>query len=173
MWEKVKAMIGAAAPLVGSLIGGPAGGAVGSLVASALGVENTPQAIEQAISTDPDAMVKLKQLEYEHAQELKRLALEEGRLALEEQREFLADTQHARNKHHDHWMPSLLVLLLCAMVTGMFTALFFGEPSAAYSQVLIMIAGTVLGAFGTGVAFWLGSSKGSVDKSKQLKLQGG
>lgn len=173
MWEKVKSLIGSAAPLVGTLIGGPAGGAVGGLVANALDVENTPEAIEQALVNDTEALFKLRQLEKEHEQELKRLSIEEGRLALETKRANLADTQHAREQHKDHWMPSLLALLLCAMVAGMFAALFFGEPSKEYAQVLIMISGTVLGAFGTGVAFWLGSSKGSADKSKKLNLQGG
>lgn len=166
MWEKVKTLIGSAAPLVGTLLGGPAGGVAGGLVASALGVENSPKAIEAALVDDPQAFVKLKAMEQAYTVELQKLALEVRRAEL-------ADTQDARAQHKDHWMPSLLVLLLCAMVTGMFAALFFGEPSKDYAQVLIMIVGTVLGAFGTGIAFWLGSSKGSADKSKQLKIRGG
>ncbi len=173
MWDKVKSLLGSAAPLIGTVIGGPGGGAVGAMVASALGVENTPEAIEQALINNPNAILEIKKLELENAQELKRLAIEEGRLALEEKRAELADTQHAREEHKDHWMPSGLMLILSVMVSGMFAALFFGEPSETYAQVLIMIAGTVLGAFGTGVAFWLGSSKGSADKSKLMKPLGG
>ncbi|UXI00431.1 hypothetical protein [Photobacterium sp. TY1-4] len=173
MWEQVKSLIGDAAPLVGTLLGGPAGGAVGSMVASALGVQNTPEAIEHALVTDTEALYKLRKLESEHELELKRLAIEDGKLKVAEQQARLKDTQHAREQHKDHWMPSLLALLLCVMVTGMFAALFFGEPAQEYAQVLIMITGTVLGAFGTAIAFWLGSSKGSMDKGKQLKLQGG
>ena len=29
MWDKIKSLIGSAAPLIGAVIGGPAGGAVG------------------------------------------------------------------------------------------------------------------------------------------------
>ena len=54
------------------------------------------------------------------------------------------------------------------MVGGMFISLFLLEPPERFDQVIIMIAGTVLGAFTTAVAFWLGSSKGSADKTKQL-----
>ncbi len=173
MWDKIKSLLGSAAPLIGTVIGGPAGGAVAGMVASALGVDSSPEAIERALINNPDALLEIKKLELENAQEFKRLAIEEGRLALDEKRAELADTQNAREQHKDHWMPSALVLILALMVSGMFTALFFGEPSESYAQVLIMIAGTVLGAFGTGVAFWLGSSKGSSDKSKQLKPLGG
>ncbi|WP_330959064.1 hypothetical protein [Photobacterium sp. 53610] len=173
MWDKVKQLIGTAAPMVGTLIGGPAGGAVGGLVASALGVDNTPDAIEHAIKNDPDAFLKLKQIEMEHAQELKRLSLEEGRLAMESARIAMADTQHAREQHRDHWMPSALAISMVGMVALMFTALLFGPPMPErYDSVLMIIVGAVLTAFSTAIAYWLGSSKGSVDKTKHLKTGG-
>lgn len=34
-----------------------------------------------------------------------------------------------------------------------------------------MLIGAIIGSFGTGIMFWLGSSKGSSDKSEQLALQ--
>ena len=169
MWNRIKNMMGSAAPLIGTLIGGPAGGLVGGMVASVLGVENTPQAIEQELKNNPDALVKLKALESEERIKFKALALQSSQLALEERKAELQDTQHARTQHKDHWMPSLLTLALALMVTGMFGALFIVEPPQQFDQVVIMIAGAVLGAFGTSVAFWLGSSKGSADKTKQLK----
>ena len=63
MWDKVLELIGDAAPTVGGLLGGPAGVAVGGLVAKALGVEDKPEAIEEALKNDPDALVKIKELE--------------------------------------------------------------------------------------------------------------
>ena len=73
-----------------------------------------------------------------------------------------------KTKMTGHWMPSALTLVLALMVCGMFLALFLIPPSEAYGQVLIMIAGTVSGAFSTAVAFWLGSSQGSWEKQKTL-----
>ncbi|WP_120510963.1 hypothetical protein [Photobacterium salinisoli] len=168
MWDKVKALLAGSAPLVGSLLGGPAGGAVGTMVASALGVESTPEAIEAALRTDPDALLKIRQLESDERVALRKLKLQETGLLLDFEKAKLADTQNARQQHRDHWMPWALTLTLSVMVSGMFASLFFGNPPQDYAQVLIMIAGTVMGAFGTGVAFWLGSSQGSVTKSKQL-----
>lgn len=169
MWETVKSLIGSAAPMIGTVIGGPVGGAVGAMVASTLEVDNTPEAIEEALKSNPDATLKLKSLEAEHEQQLKKLALQASEIALEEKKAELADTQHARKSHKDHWMPSALTMTLAMMVAGMFAALFYFEPIQRYDQVVIMIAGSVLGGFGTAIAYWLGSSKGSADKSKQLK----
>jgi hypothetical protein len=73
-----------------------------------------------------------------------------------------------KTKMTGHWMPSALTFVLALMVCGMFLALFLIPPSEAYGQVLIMIAGTVSGAFSTAVAFWLGSSQGSWEKQKTL-----
>ncbi|MFT7680629.1 MAG: gas vesicle protein [Moritella dasanensis] len=169
MWENIKSLLGSSAPLIGTLIGGPAGAAVGGLVANALGVENTPVAIERALQNNPDAMVAIKKLESEERISLKQLALQASAIALDERKAELADTQNARTSHKDHWMPSAMTIILAVMVTGMFGALFAFEPPKNYDQVIIMTAGSVLGAFGTAVAFWLGSSRSSADKTKQLK----
>jgi len=63
VWDSIKDTVGSVAPIAGSLLGGPAGGAVGSLIASALGVDNTPDAVAAAIKADPDAAIKLRQIE--------------------------------------------------------------------------------------------------------------
>lgn len=58
-WKDIAATAGKFAPMVGTLLGGPAGAAIGSLVAVALGTANTPDAINAAIATDPQAALKL------------------------------------------------------------------------------------------------------------------
>ncbi|MDW6004730.1 hypothetical protein SBX37_17880 [Vibrio mangrovi] len=164
----MKSLIATAAPLIGGLLGGPAGSGVGALIADKLGVEPTPESIEAALKSDPDALLKITQMESDERVALRKLKLKETALLLDYEQAKMADTQDARRQHRDHWMPWVLTLILALMVSGLFAALFFGQPPQAYAQVLIMIAGTVLGAFGTGVAFWLGSSQGSVVKNKQL-----
>ena len=63
MWNKIKELIGDSAPIVGGLLGGPAGAAVGGLISKALGVENNVSAIEKELINNPDAFLKLKELE--------------------------------------------------------------------------------------------------------------
>ena len=93
MWDKVKNIVGTAAPMIGTLIGGPAGTAVGSLVASALGVENTPAAIEQELKNNPEALVKLKQLEFENQVQLKKIAFQHAALRKRRTKSDLGSTK--------------------------------------------------------------------------------
>jgi len=63
VWDSIKDTVGSVAPIAGSLLGGPAGSAVGSMIASALGVSNTPDAVAAAIKADPQAAIKIRQIE--------------------------------------------------------------------------------------------------------------
>lgn len=55
------ALIKAGAPVIGTALGGPLGGAaggmLGGILANALGVENTPEAVQEAITTRDPAEV--------------------------------------------------------------------------------------------------------------------
>ncbi|TDX29113.1 holin (3TMs family) [Modicisalibacter xianhensis] len=62
-WGDVKDAVAKYAPLAGAALGGPSGAAVGSILASVLGVEATPEAVQRAIQTDPEAAIKLRQVE--------------------------------------------------------------------------------------------------------------
>ena len=104
MWDKVLELIGDAAPVVGTMLGGPAGAAVGGLVAKALGVDNTPEAIEEALKNNPDALVRLKELEV--SKELAILEaqyknkIEDNRAAEHGVNLVMADKQNARGSAH-------------------------------------------------------------------------
>lgn len=169
MWSSVKSLLGGAAPLVGSLLGGPAGASVGSLIASALGVKNTPQAITSELKNNPEALLKIKQLESDERVALRELSLKEAALALDKRKANLADTANARREHKSNNMPSVLTLVLAAMVAGIFAALFFAKPPEGYDQVIIMMAGAVVGAFGTAVAFWMGAGPEPKNDNATLK----
>lgn len=75
-FDDIADIVGKSAPLVGTVLGGPAGGAVGSLVANALGVENDPEKIKEAVENDPEAAIKLQKLQQEHQRKLEQMALE-------------------------------------------------------------------------------------------------
>lgn len=62
-WNKIRNVVGSVAPVAGSLLAGPAGGAVGAMLANALGVDSTPDAVAAAIKSDPQAAVKIRQIE--------------------------------------------------------------------------------------------------------------
>ncbi|MCM2130314.1 3TM-type holin [Larsenimonas rhizosphaerae] len=62
-WTTIANTVASMAPTVGQALAGPAGHLVGQAVSRILGVENTPDAIHEALKTDPAAAVKLAELE--------------------------------------------------------------------------------------------------------------
>lgn len=140
MWNDVKLKV-VDLPIIYTLLDTPSGC---GLVASTLGVDNNEESVLEKLIKEPESKELLRKLENDL-------------LVIK-----------APSKHAGHWMPSVLTIILALMVSGMFLALFLIPPSEAYAQVLIMIAGTILGAFSTAVAFWLGSSQGSWEKQKTI-----
>ena len=72
-WSKIKNIVAKAAPMLGTVLGGPLGGAAGSLIAAGLGVEDSPEAVMQALSQDPAALAKVKEIESNNHVEIQRL----------------------------------------------------------------------------------------------------
>ncbi|MFS1463860.1 3TM-type holin [Vibrio lentus] len=176
MWDKVKSLIGSSAPLIGTLIGGPVGTAVGGLVSSALGVENTQQAIEKELAANPEAILKLKQLEALHEVELKRLAFEHAKLESEERKLALTQqhvTMQAELASNDpyvrRWRPTWgysmcaawVLLFLSLAVVMMF------HPEQAATVVNSVVAMTPL--FGIGLTV-LGINIHKRSQDKQVSM---
>lgn len=176
MWESIKSLIGNAAPLIGTLIGGPVGAGVGGLVANALGVENTPQAIEQELMNNPDALLALNELEMDHQVELKQLALEHAKIESEEIKLALTQ-QHAtmqaelasNDPYVRRWRPTWGYSMCAAWVL-----LFFGvafvmvfHPQEAANVMNSVVAMTPL--FGIGLAV-LGINIHKRSQDKQVSL---
>ncbi|EGR3202504.1 TPA: hypothetical protein NKV98_003946 [Vibrio parahaemolyticus] len=153
MWEKVKSLIGSAAPLVGTLIGGPAGGAVAGMVASALGVENSPEAIEQALINNSDALLQIKQLESDERVKLRELAFQHAELESEERK--LAMTQQAATTQAEYasndpfvrrWRPMwgyTLCFSWALMFLGLFAVMVI-EPTETANVINAIVALTPL-----------------------------
>lgn len=159
-WSDITEVVGKAAPLIGSVIGGPAGAGVGALVASALGVENTPEAVQAALG-NPDALVKLKEIESTERQHFLGIQLEYARLDV-------ADRQDARDKHKDSITPTVITAALTVICGVLLYSLLFIEIPEANKDILVQSFGTVLGFWGAAIAYWVGASpksnKGKVNE---------
>lgn len=94
MWDEIKDIIGSAAPLLGSMVGGPLGGSLGTLIADKLGVEDNPESILNKLRTDPDALVKIKQMESDERQQLRELKFKETQLQSKERMHEHETTQN-------------------------------------------------------------------------------
>lgn len=62
-WSDVAETVGKVAPAAGGALAGPAGAAVGGVIARVLGVDESPQAVRQALQQDPAAALKLRRIE--------------------------------------------------------------------------------------------------------------
>jgi hypothetical protein len=129
-WKDIASAVGGAAPILGTLVAGPAGGAIGGLIASALGVANTPDDVSRALATNPDAAVKLAQIEKDKAVELQTLLVqaEANRLAGETAAIVAVNATMQVEDKSDHW-PSYSWRPFCGFVFGiMFGGVYFVLP---------------------------------------------
>lgn len=180
-WSKVVGLVKKAAPILGTCIGGPAGTAVGglaggaiSLIASAFGVENAddPEAIYNAISADPDAVIKLKQIELNNKTELERIALQRDQF-------YLQDTQNARTREIEMAKATgkkdiNLYVLAWTVVAGFFGCIvlltFVNLPDTS-SQALYLLCGALIAGFGSVMNYFFGTTKSSGDKTTLLAMK--
>lgn len=72
----------------------------------------------------------------------------------------------------DSWMPSIMTGALVLMVVALVAALLWVPTPPGNAEVIYLIAGQIIGAFATAVAYWLGSSRSSHDKQRLLAHAG-
>jgi gas vesicle protein len=168
-WKDIGNMVAQAAPLLGSVLGGPAGGAVGEMVAQALGTDNNPDKIADALKNNPDAMVKLKEFELAQTVELQKLKLQEAAA-------YIADIQDARKTEIDrvkasgHADVNLYILAWTVVISFFITTgiLLFATLPQNQANIVYMLLGTLGTGFATVLGYFFGSSKGSADKTQLL-----
>lgn len=163
-WKGVgNAVIKAGAPLLGGALFGPAGSVIASIISGKFGMspESTPDQVMTAINGDPDAALKLREIETTHVERLQELENEKLRIET-------ADVQSARGIHKDSWVPWALTFTLVAMVSGIVAALLWVAIPEDNKEVVYLVVGQLIGAFSTAIAYWLGSSKSSASKDAHI-----
>lgn len=169
-WKDVAGVVGKAAPILGGILGGPAGAAVGSLVATALGTDATPDAVSIALLGDPDAAVKLKELEVNSKVQLQQLAVsaEQNRLqaASAQYAAEASDRDSARKlaaQQPKDWVrPSITVLLLLGAGGIMFFVFSGMADTLLRDATASLTIGTIVGYWFNELkqvlAFWFGTT---------------
>ncbi len=179
MWDNIKELIGTSAPVIGTLLGGPAGGAIGGLISKVLGVDNTPEAIELALMNNPDALLKIKELETSKELAILQAELEHKRIDVgsvidnrkldnEKDQMFLSDKQSARSRQTDSEKATGKVDVALYVIAGVIVVAFFvsilalifitlDKQSGTY-ELLLMLFGALTTKFGTVVDYFFGAS---------------
>jgi hypothetical protein len=161
-WSDISQMVGKAAPLMGTILGGPGGGAVGSMVASVLGVENDPKAVSEAIKNDPDAYVKIKKFEYDNEQQIREMVFK----TLDAE---LKDKQNARDSHKHNPMPMIICISLTLMTSAGAYGLFQLQIPPENQNIANLLFGTLLAKWGDSIAYWVGTTRASADKTNMIR----
>ena len=164
-WKGVgNAVIKAGAPLLGGALFGPTGSVIASIISGKFGVspDATPDQVLTAIKGDPDAALKLRQIETNHVERLQEL--ENDRLRIE-----TADVQNTRVVHQHHWMPSVIMMVMCAMFGSIVGTLFIWAIPGENKDIVVYMAGQVSGMMASCVVYWVGSTRASANKDSLIR----
>ena len=174
-WKEIAGAVGKYAPILGTLVGGPAGTAIGSVIASALGTEATPDAVSQALAVNPDAAVKLRQIESDERVKLQSMVIAHADNELAASTAALQatveDRKSARTREVDTKDSATPRWLACGVTLGFFGVLAWllavGKPAQGGDALLVM-----LGSLGTAwtavISYYYGSSAGSDRKTELM-----
>lgn len=155
-WKDLSGVVGKAAPIVGTLLGGPAGGAIGGVIASVLGTGNNPDEVAAALSANPDALVKVKQIEADQKTRLSELAVDQAKAEIAAASQAISDVNKTMQAESasEHW-PTYTWRPFIGFIAGtMLIGVYFILPlahipvPAVPESVWIMIGGIL------GVASW-------------------
>lgn len=161
-WSDIGRVVAKHAPVVGAALGGPGGAAIGSLVSSALGVDPEPGKVAAAIQADPQAALKLAELEIQKAASVR----DYKRAILEAE---LKDTQHARDSHKLSVVPAILVFMMTALVAAMQAMLIYLPVPAENRDVIFTLVGNIMPVWAGCVAYWVGTTRSSNAKDLRPK----
>jgi len=158
-----KDIIATVAPVLGTALGGPLGGAATKMVLNKLGVETEDDAVK-VLESNPDAMLKLKQAEYDFTVKMKDLGLKEADL-------------HQKDRDSARRLAGERGIQVQAILTGVFLAGYFGLmylffPGDTINTLgewtkgqLGVLVGVLTAAVPQMLNFWFGSSEGSKRKT--------
>lgn len=179
-WSDIGGLVGRAAPIVGTLLGGPAGAAVGALVASALSVPNDPDSVNLALAGNPDAMVRIQELQLSAQVELEKLAVQVETVRLQaagaQYSAEAADRDSARKlaatQPRDFVRPALTFIMLCGSLFVVVAVLIGWANEVIKDPTAALTVGTVLGLWlgmtKEVMGFWFGMTKESQKQSAAI-----
>jgi hypothetical protein len=178
--EALGSLIAKSAPLLGGVLAGPAGAAIGSVIAAKFGgnVNDTSDLINR-IEGDPDAKIKLLEMQSNNEVELQRIhmvmAENELKYAYLEIENENKDRDSARQREaalaqagQRDTTPAVLAYLL---TTGVFIALYYLFTQAVPTdnkELIVSIVSALTTVWVAAMAYYHGSSAGSRSKDTLL-----
>jgi hypothetical protein len=153
------------APGLATLVAGPMGGMAVKAIAAKFGVEDTLEAVTNAIQSDPEAAMKLREIDLKEIE-----AHAKDRDSARDRETAIATSDKAP------MLNKLVTPILALGVVGLsfilFAILIFVDVQPEAKDILIYILGVLSAAVTQILSYYFGSSQGSKDKSDEAKLKG-
>jgi hypothetical protein len=153
------------APGLATMVAGPLGGLAVKAIAEKFGVADTVEAVTNAIQSDPDAAMKLREID------LKELEAHAKDRDSARNRETAIATSAAAPMLNKVVTP-VLALGVVGLSFILFAILIFVDVKPEAKDILIYILGVLSAAVTQILSYYFGSSQGSKDKSEEAKLKG-
>lgn len=164
-----KAIIGTVAPWIGTALGGPLGGMAVEAAANAFGLsEKTTDAVKQALSgATPEQMLALKQADQAFSLQMQALGFKQvadlEAIAAGDRKD--ARAMQVANKSP---MPALLTSGVGIAFFVTLAGLFFVAIPGSNRDLIVYMCGQLAAAFAACLAFWVGTTRQSEDKTNLL-----
>lgn len=165
-WTKIIATV---APWIGTAIGGPLGGMAVEAAANALGLsDKTMEAVKGAVmGANPETLLALKEADQRFALQMQSLGFAQIK---DLEAIAAADRDSARKMQMENksFMPAVITAGVLASFAGTLVALLFIPIPSENRDLIIYMIGQLSGFAGSAVAFWLGTTRQSEEKTRML-----
>jgi hypothetical protein len=152
-------LLGNVAPALATVVAGPLGGAAVSAIASKLGVADTVEAVTKAVVEDPEAALKLAQID------LETLKAQYANTADARAMQVTALNQSDVFSKRFTMYLTTFWSVCAAIYIGFITFSVIPDKNIRFADTILgFVLGTVLA---TMLNFWFGSSIGSKEKDKK------
>lgn len=165
-WTKIIATV---APWIGTAIGGPLGGMAVEAAANALGLsDKTVEAVKGAVmGASPETLLALKEADQRFALQMQSLGFQNIK-DLESIAAADRDSARKMQMENKSFMPAVITTGILASFAGTLVALLFIPIPTENRDLIIYMIGQLSGFAGSAVAFWLGTTRQSEDKTRML-----
>jgi hypothetical protein len=151
-FDAIKGIIGSLAPTLGTALAGPLGGTAASAIATVLGCDPEPKALEKAVqNATPEQLAEIKRCEQDFKLQMKKLDLDVFALQT-------ADVQDARKFFGKDWT-ARIIAVLCVLFFGCYIFMVtIQEPNQNSDAVINLVLGYLGGLVSSIISYYFGSS---------------
>lgn len=166
LWDSIMGILGTVAPGIATALGGPLAGAATSAIIGALGLpaDALPEQVAAAVQkADPATLLALKSAEQQFQADMRKLDIDIDRLGNEDR----ANARDRQVKTGD-WTPAVLAYAVTIGFFGVLGGMMFGGVPDKGAEALLIMLGTLGGAWAGVISYYFGSSSGSRAKTDAM-----